>query len=356
MKNTFKKSEYIFQSIVCSATLYYWFVILYFRIVSDLTYKRTLLVMSITMIVVSALGIVLTWKCFRNYVSILCNIASSWGIFVIYTYFDVFGCRFTIICVTALVIMALIILVIFCRKINCDTKEKRKRIIRLRIRRTIYWARICMLCAMLSVLVPIGMASYYKGAVINSDLDKDEENVYKRYEISDNIDVIAMLLPETWKEMDAQSKLNVLQMVVNCEMSYLGLPYRDIVVGTKGLKLSVLGYYEHKRKQIVINTDYLLYADTYYALQTVLHEMGHAYFRELAEMYDGMDEKYRNMYLFEDASAYSEEFKNDDDNESYNHYYSKKSEQDAREYASARMEVYAAYLKMYMEENNIQTQ
>ena len=86
--------------------------------------------------------------------------------------------------------------------------------------------------------------------------------------------------------------------------------------------------------------------DGWSALDTLCHEVYHAYQEMQVELYEDLNSPYREMELFHDAAVYAEEFRDykDGDEDGYDLYYEQQCEEDARNYACERSLDYYTYL------------
>lgn len=349
MNNTMSKWEYIIENIVWSVILFMWCKSLFFRCVSNFTYMESFLILGVVLFCVIAIGIRVTWRYGRNYINLFENIVIAWGIFVFISYFDIYKERFLVVGVVTFVITILMTIPIFLRKIK--RQDKRNRIIKNRIRKTIQCIRRNISVAVLVILVPLGISVLFRGTILNSKVEVTK--VYGDEHCLDaNIEVISNINPERWEKLDIQERLDVCQTILNCEARYLGLSH-EISIGTQELPSETLGYYSETQHLVVININHLKYSESYEVLKTIIHEATHAYQHEQVAVYRTLDEKSRNLLLFYDASVYIEEFANYKDGEKdYWQYYGQKVEYDARKAAETESVEYIQRVNNYLQNKN----
>lgn len=149
-----------------------------------------------------------------------------------------------------------------------------------------------------------------------------------------------MLANENWDTCTIQQKVDVLQVVVNYESSYLGLPEAITVTCSRG-DPDRLGYYNHSKLQIVLNEDHLHHDSVIECVDTALHEVYHGYQNYLCEVYETLDAEYHSLLGIREAEQYLCDIeryatsKND-----FESYYFLSLEVHAREYAKERAHLY----------------
>lgn len=67
-----------------------------------------------------------------------------------------------------------------------------------------------------------------------------------------NIDMVRLLREEEWKELSPQQKLDVLGVVLNIEIRYLGLNH-EVYLKSSVLNGETAAHYNHKDHEIVID-------------------------------------------------------------------------------------------------------
>lgn len=173
---------------------------------------------------------------------------------------------------------------------------------------------------------PVDMPDYEE-IVKTYTLDESEINVY------------------SWKTYDIDKKLEVLQKVVNYECAViLGIEPVEIVI--KDLSESYAwGNYNHSNKTISIDIEHITESPLSKVLSTVIHESRHAYQFVWVEFYrsikDGIDPKYANLAVFQDAQEFLYNHTNYvTSSENSLEYREQAVERDSREWADARMNAY----------------
>lgn len=345
MANTLHKDEYIKKHILWSLILFLWGKKLFFRCIPNCTHNESLFVLLLVAICVMGIGIFLTWKRNRSYSSLAENIIMTWSVFVILAYVDLYKNRIIIISLVTAMVSVLMTLFVIGRKIK--RQDKKRQIIRKRLRNIITLWRRNITYASLFLLVPLGASIIFNGTILKSNVEVVK--VYGDEHCLDaNIEVIADIAPERWDDLDVQQKLNVCQKIINCEGRYLGLSH-EIAIGIAELSEGTLAYYSEAQHQIVIDIDHLTDSYSYDVLETLIHEVTHAYQYEQVALYQRVDEESRNLLMFYDASIYIKEFANyEDGSDDFLHYYCQKAEIDARKAGKTESLEYIRRINEYL--------
>lgn len=345
--NTISKKAYIWEYLIWMFISLLWCFQIFFRCIPNCTYWETWLIGGVIFVIVSAVGIALTWERERNMNSIVQNLLIVWGLFVSASYYELLAERIRMTAAITLGISAVMAALILFRRIR--RTERRKQILRGRLFRSILCLRRNASVAMLCILIPVGYSVLFSGSILQSDVPVTK--VYgDEHRLDANIEVIADIYPGRWEGLTLEEKLTVCQAIANVEGRYLGLSH-ELNVGVKDLEEKTQGYYRMSTHQIMLNTSHLKNDSSYEVLKTLLHECYHAYQHEVVALYQKIDAKSRNLYLFYNASVYLEEFADYVDGyEDFVAYYGQKTESDAREYAERNSLVYYARVEEYKEE------
>ena len=327
MKNTMDRNEYIKEHIIWSLIGFLWYKNILFRCIPKYTFCESLFVFLCLSVILIGICIVITWKKNRNYSNIIENIILSWGIYFCIAYVDLYRTRIVYSGVVAAVVSLLLSMIVLFRRIK--RRCRRKKIIKNRVEKVaLLWKRNITI-ASLVVMIPVATSFIFYGTVLNSKVEVvkiygDEHGLEK------NIGVIANLEPSRWEKLDVREKLNVCQKIINCEARYYGLSH-EIYVGIAELSTGTRAYYNDSIHQVVVDLEHIDYSYSYDVLESLLHEVHHAYQHEQVELYQKLDEDERSLFMFYDVSIYMEEFKNYvDGDEDFFSYYTQLTEINAR--------------------------
>lgn len=345
MENTLEKGEYIKEHIIWGFISFLWGKPFFFICLPNCTYMESLLVLLLIGVCVMGLGIIFTWKRGRNTKNALQNIIVSWAVYVCILYFELYKKRIFQIGIICAVVSGLMTVLVLARKIK--NQDRKKQIVDRRIRNVIFLWRRNITYASLIFLVPLGASLIIKGTIMNSEV-KSVKTYGEEHGMDANMEEISCFVPEKWADLDLQQRLNVCQKIVNCEGFYYGFTH-EVNVGTADLEEYVCGNYNSAIHQIIIDLDYLKDANSYEVLETLLHECAHAYQHEQVEVYQMVNENYRNLRMFDDIADYAEEFADyQNGSEDFAEYYFQKTEMEARSTGRDISEVYIREINRYL--------
>ena len=339
-----EKWEYIKVHIYWGFLVFIWGRALIFRCIPNYTEKGSLYILAIIGMIVLGSGINFTWNRGRNYSSLAQNIILPWGAFAVLAYMDLFQKKIMILAIVTAVISIFLTVLVFCQKIKRNNKKK---VIRNRVRMVLAMWRRNLTVASLFLLIPIGYSMMQHGVVLNGT---EESTMFYGEEdsLEANIDVICNINPQRWEKLELKEKLYVCQKIVNAEAEYLGISH-EIAITTETLSGKTMAYYNEARHQIAVDPKYLNDSDK--VCEIFLHEVYHAYEFKLAAIYQRLDEKSRNLLLFQEAAIYLDEFKNyKSESEDFDLYYNQLVEINARKAAKERAKVYIARINEYLNE------
>lgn len=169
---------------------------------------------------------------------------------------------------------------------------------------------------------------------------KKEEKVVIPYE-----DKIADLLK--WDKLNVAEKERIIRSIALIEKEELGISNDvEITVSTEKMSAYTCGYYLNSSKEIFINYKYLNEGELKDVLQTILHEMHHAFVHYTVENIDFESEFVKENHYYEQARDWKENVDNYiSSNFDFDAYQNQSIEADARGYAEKRVEFYLKYVK-----------
>lgn len=189
---------------------------------------------------------------------------------------------------------------------------------------------------------------------------KSGYEIYEAYENSDpensitaNLGTISKL--EMWDELSDDEKNVVLFAILRVETRLLGL---NDIPKVRITDLDFCSGYDDEENVIYLSRDiYEKPSDVYKIVDSLSHEVYHAYQKEVIELYFKMytDKKYekeRNLFLFRDAIIYSKEILEYENGfNDINKYLSQELERDAFQYGKKAVEEYRECVSGYLERN-----
>ena len=138
-----------------------------------------------------------------------------------------------------------------------------------------------------------------------------------------------------------------MKTVADIEANYLGIPEANVCADP--LRETLLGSYNFSQNTVTLNLHQLSTQDAHTMLLVICHEMYHAYQHRLVNLYDQVEEEYRELQLFSQTATYKEEFSNYvDAKEDYDGYATQLCEQKSNEYARIAVKEYYARISQYL--------
>ena len=123
--------------------------------------------------------------------------------------------------------------------------------------------------------------------------------------IKTNFDILRKINEPYWSSLNHDEKLDVLQCVVNTEVTYFGLP-EALFLKSSILPPQTLGTYAHQTRTIKISRDHLENSPVRDIMITILHEVYHSYQHYQCEALSEIDVKYKDLRLFATIQKYSQ--------------------------------------------------
>ncbi len=212
----------------------------------------------------------------------------------------------------------------------------------------------------IALMLPAGIGfyeEYYKYSLSSEEwadfvewFNEDSEEVKKEEKVViPHEDKITDLLK--WNELNVAEKERVIRSIALIEKEELGISNDvEITVSTEKMSDYTCGYYIDSSKEIFINYKYLNEGELSDVLQTILHEMHHAFVHYTVENIDYESELVQDNYYYKQAREWKENTVNYISSDSnYDGYRNQPIEADARAYAEERV---VFYLK-YVEDNSV---
>lgn len=240
------------------------------------------------------------------------------------------------------------------QKIICFNKEKRKITPRLK-----KWCRnrshsliAYILCLVLIAPAGIGVyEEYYKHSLSSEEwetfIEWFNEIGEEQKEGKETItyeDKIADLLK--WDELNAAEKERVIRSIALIEKEELGIGNEvEISVSSKKMPDNTYGYYIDLSKEIFINYKHLNEDTIENVLQTILHEMHHAFVYYTVDSINYEAKLVQDNYYYKQAREWKENLDNYISSDSdFDEYQNQPIEADARAYSEERVKVYMEYI------------
>lgn len=347
--NTLSKSSFIENTIWLGINLAIIFRFTCFSGIYEITVFQSKLVFWALVVFLIPLGTYIAYAKRRNYLSILVNIALPFEIYTIVSTFR----YIPIVHIIALSIVTILGLSYFGLIVFHKIKNKKhlKKIVFNRIKFASLGTRTIIAVLLLSVTLPVCVKSVFGYELISSNVDVSIEASDDKWSLSNNIETVAMLHDETWNNLSLSDKLYVLGTVKNVEMRYFGINH-EVYLDAGDLDGDTLGCYNSKEHRITIDIEHLKSSDSKEVLRTLLHECRHVYDRMCVELYNQIDDDYKNMLLFYEISEFRDDFNNyTDGDEDPMGYYFQSVEISAREYSELATIEYFECINKYLQQS-----
>lgn len=166
------------------------------------------------------------------------------------------------------------------------------------------------------------------------------------------IDFLMLFREDIWTNLSVQERVDALQKIARLESDFLGLE-TGLIVEADFLQTNLIAQYDDNKRRIIFDIDYLEKDSAHDMLTALCHEAYHSYQHRIVDALQNIDQKYRSLLIFHDASLYERNFEN------YRHsfngedeYYFQIIEKDARSYSKLAVENYYKKIDSMISENN----
>lgn len=331
-RNTMRPQKYIGDHLLWLITAMLWYRGVLFTAILGMTVKQSKVILWISAFALVAFGYIITMKKRRNNVSLFTNILLPYELYAVVTYRTylprlVWG---SVLLASILSLAFIILGMLPMAHSEQQGVAGRKR----QVIHSLLGVRTITAVCILVLIVPIGVSKVFGLGLMTtktplvSDASEAEE-----WTVKNNIDTVCLLREEEWKELNPQQKLDVLGVVLNIEIRYLGLNH-EVYLKSSVLNGETAAHYNHRDHEIVIDLGQLETAAAADVLDSLCHECYHAYQYQMIALYEDTPEKYRNMLLFQYVGSYIKETSNyNDGSGDLMDYYYQTIEIQARQYA-----------------------
>ena len=253
--NTMRPQKYITDHLfwLITAMIWYWSVL--FTAVPGMTVKQSKIILWIVAFMLVAFGYIITMKKRRNDLSLFTNILLPYELYAIVTY-----CTYLPKLVWSSVLLASILSLAFIVLGMLPTAHSEQRSATGWKRQAVHsllGARTITAVCILILIVPIGISNVFGLGLMStrtplvSDASEAEE-----WTVKNNIDAVRLLREEEWEELNPQQKPDVLGVVSNIEIRYLGLNH-EVYLKSSVLNGETAAHYNHRDHEIVIDKGHL---------------------------------------------------------------------------------------------------
>ena len=293
--NTMRPQKYITDHLFWLITAMIWYRSVLFTAVPGMTVKQSKIILWIVAFMLVAFGYIITMKKRRNDLSLFTNILLPYELYAIVTY-----CTYLPKLVWSSVLLASILSLAFIVLGMLPTAHSEQRSATGWKRQAVHsllGARTITAVCILILIVPIGISNVFGLGLMStrtplvSDASEAEE-----WTVKNNIDAVRLLREEEWEELNPQQKPDVLGVVSNIEIRYLGL--NEVYLKSSVLNGETAAHYNHRDHEIVIDLGQLETVAAADVLDSLCHECYHAYQYQMIALYEDTPEKYRNIVIW----------------------------------------------------------
>lgn len=190
----------------------------------------------------------------------------------------------------------------------------------------------------------------FLAAGVLSGLESRARNVY---EVSVGLQAYEEISPDftdeqnlsAWEKHDALSagqRREIYQILIDSECEYLGIEPVLVQISEEYGWKTHAEYEEENR--IITMMEYGMEKDTPEVIQTLCHEVYHAYTRDLVDAFSHISHEEEKLLIFRQVRELERGYERYKKDGSYEEYYNNPVEEYARSYAQARAEAYCRYL------------
>lgn len=343
-KNTMGEVKYVIINIFGPAVALIFYLTFAFIPLEGHSTRESEIILYIMIIIFNVFNVLITLNKRRNAVSVAVNILLPLEIYTIAANMGIFKVQaITILFIASILSLGFIGIVVF-RSVPAG-KDPRK-LYKRRIKHALLGARTIVavvLCFFMiySVFNSLTGKNLYKTNMESTQTIEETEE----WTIKNNMETIRKLDKDTWESLDATERLNVLDILKNIELQYLGVN-EEVDLTAEHLDNGLLGRYVCNRHKIIISLDHLKKEDVKDVIHTLAHECYHAYSEQQVELYRQIPEEYKNLIMFDTVKQYEKEYKAYvDGEENYGSYITQSCEKDANEYADKAVDKYMGVLE-----------
>lgn len=246
-------------------------------------------------------------------------------------YFFLFGI-FVMICVIAVCVIVTILI--------------KRNSIRIKTRKILHVLRYAIFAIM---IIPMCVSFLFNtwgdkavktNVPVKADMPMQDGSMIKA-----QIGTLLPLVNGIWYGMGTQERIDILQIIVNIESTYLGCVAVPLVADTLSTYTSAC--YMHDKKMIAIDLEHLKTAEPEACICSIIHEVRHVYQRQMVESVDWEKEGSSTLAGLLEIHKWKENFENYTLSAENNAYAKQPIESDAYEYSQKRGPEYFEKIKQY---------
>jgi len=344
-RNTMQPREYLFDNLFWAITAMIWYRNIFFVGIPGISVGLSKLILWCIVFAFVALGYIITFQRRRNSVSLIVNILLPYEVYTVVAYHTYIP-KLVLWAIILSAVVSLAFLSLAVMPYN-DSKKKQPSLKR-RFKHGLLGSRTLVAVCMLALLVPLGIKLIFGHGLITPVIQSVSSSAKaSEWTVKNNIETVRLLEEEEWCLLTSQEKMDVLGVILNIEIRYLGLNH-ELYLKSAVLDGHTAAHYNHSNHEIVIDIDCLQSEPPEEILDSLCHECYHSYQYQMIELYDATPDEYKDMLLFQYVDDYIDEFSDyTDGSENIEGYYFQTVEIAARQYAAQSVEEYYDLIDEY---------
>ena len=239
-----RPQKYIGDHLFWLVTSMIWYRSVLFTAAPGMTVKQSKIILWISALVLVAFGHIITMKKRRNNLSLFTNILLPYELYAVVTY-RTYLPRLVWCSVLLAGVLSLAFIILGMLPTAHGEQQSAERW-KYQVAHSLLGSRTITAVCILVLIVPIGVSKVFGLGLMTtktplvSDASEAEE-----WTVKNNIDTVRLLREEEWKELNPQQKLDVLGVVLNIEIRYLGLNH-EVYLKSSVLNGETAAHYNHR--------------------------------------------------------------------------------------------------------------
>ena len=248
---------------------------------------------------------------------------------------------------SAAVFLICTVQVVLRMKRRISNPEKKKQIIKFRLRHAFWDSRVLASVLFTVMIVTISCITLFGHSLVSNHAPSAACRTEGEYTVEGQIETLGNLREDVWAGLSMHDRLETLQIIANIEAQSLGLP-TGLTVKVSNAPQYVIAAYNDEEHEIVVDASCFEALSAEELCQGILHEAHHSYAHRLVDVYDELPDQYRDLYVFQSVGIIKEEFANYTDGASdFDGYYNQECERSAREYSLYRSRAYLSAIESH---------
>ncbi len=353
-RNTLSVQRFIWYTLLFSLLFAVLFRFACFSCLQGMNLVESKIVYWALLIVLIPLGTLITVKKRRNLVSMLVNISLPFEIYAALSTYRYITDVYTAIFIVTVFLSVGYLAIVMTRK--AGNRNNIVPIMRKRIKFGLLGVRTIATVMLLAVTFYTCSGMLFGYGIVSADVDSDiTDSRYGEWTIENHIETLVQIDEAKWRKLSVSEKMNVLGVIKNIEMRKFGINH-EVYLVANDLERDIAGSYNNTEHRISLDIEHVKSSPPEDVVRTLLHESMHVYQHMCVDLYDQLDDGYKNMPIFRDSLEYKKDFANYvNGDEDFELYYNQTVEASAREYAELISPTYFYYVDEFLIYGNLPT-